>query len=186
MSQTVNAGARLDRLPLSAFHRRILWLIGAGMFFDGYDLYVGTTVLGSTVQSGFSTLAQNAQFVSMPFLGLTLGSLVAGFLGDRFGRRVQVAILFGVYTPELFPTEVRLRANGIVNMLGRAATVVSPLVVVGPFTSYGVGGVIGLMSALVVLQVVAVWGVEPARRSLEHLAMRARGADLPVAVRQPT
>jgi hypothetical protein len=37
MSQTVNAGARLDRLPLSAFHRRIFWLIGAGMFFDGYE-----------------------------------------------------------------------------------------------------------------------------------------------------
>ena len=34
---------------------------------------------------------------------------------------VQTAILFGVYTPELFPTEIRLRANGICNTLGRAA-----------------------------------------------------------------
>jgi putative MFS transporter len=42
---------------------------------------------------------------------------------------VQTAILFGVYTPELFPTEIRLRANGICNTLGRAATVVSPFVV---------------------------------------------------------
>ena len=66
MSTTVNAGARLDRLPISSFHYRVFWQIGAGMFFDGYDLYVGTTVLGSTVQSGFSTLAQNAQFVSVP------------------------------------------------------------------------------------------------------------------------
>src|SRR5205807_9416060 len=78
MSRTVNAGARLDRLPLSSFHRRIFFLIGAGMFFDGYDLYVGTTVLGSTLQSGFSTFQQNAQFVSLTFLGLTIGSLVAG------------------------------------------------------------------------------------------------------------
>ena len=46
MVATVNAGARLDRLPISSFHYRIFWLIGAGMFFDGYDLYVGTTVLG--------------------------------------------------------------------------------------------------------------------------------------------
>jgi putative MFS transporter len=38
MLKTVNAGARLDRLPLSSFHTRIFWLIGAGMFFDGYDL----------------------------------------------------------------------------------------------------------------------------------------------------
>jgi len=84
MSRTVNAGARLDRLPLSSFHRRIFFLIGAGMFFDGYDLYVGTTVLGSTIQSGFSTLNQNAQFVSLTFLGMTLGSLITGFLGDRW------------------------------------------------------------------------------------------------------
>ena len=33
---------------------------------------------------------------------------------------VQTALLFGVYTPELFPTEIRLRANGICNTLGRA------------------------------------------------------------------
>ena len=48
----VNAGARLDRFPISSFHRRVFFLIGAGMFFDGYDLYVGTNVLGSVVQRG--------------------------------------------------------------------------------------------------------------------------------------
>jgi MFS transporter, putative metabolite:H+ symporter len=84
---TVNAGARLDRLPISSFHHRIFWLIGAGMFFDGYDLYVGTTVLGAALQSGFSTFAKNAQFVSLTFIGMTIGSLVAGFLGDHYGRR---------------------------------------------------------------------------------------------------
>jgi MFS transporter, putative metabolite:H+ symporter len=43
----VNAGARLDRLPVSSFHYRIFWLVGAGMFFDGYDLYVAGGVLAS-------------------------------------------------------------------------------------------------------------------------------------------
>jgi putative MFS transporter len=87
MVTSVNAGARLDRLPISSFHRRIFWLIGAGMFFDGYDLYVGTTVLGSVVQSKFATLAQVPQFISLTFLGMTIGSLVTGFIGDRYGRR---------------------------------------------------------------------------------------------------
>src|SRR5215472_7449364 len=93
------AGPRLDRLRISGFHRRIFWLIGAGMFFDGYDLYVGTNVLGATVSSGFSTLQQNALFVSMTFVGMTIGSLAAGFLGDAFGRRFtyQVNLLiFGL------------------------------------------------------------------------------------------
>ncbi len=84
---TVDAGARLDRLPLSSFHRRIMWLIGAGMFFDGFDIYLAGIVLGATVKSGFSTLGQNAEFVSATFVGMMLGSFVTGFLGDRFGRR---------------------------------------------------------------------------------------------------
>lgn len=83
----VNAGARLDRLPISSFHRRIMWLIGAGMFFDGFNIYLAGVVLGTTVKSGFSTLSQNAEFVSATFAGMMLGSFVVGFLGDRFGRR---------------------------------------------------------------------------------------------------
>jgi putative MFS transporter len=84
---TVNAGARLDRLPISSFHRRILLLIGIGMFFDGFDVYVAATILGATLQTGFSTLSQNAEFVSVTFLGMMLGSFLTGFLGDRYGRR---------------------------------------------------------------------------------------------------
>ena len=81
---------------------------------------------------------------------------------------VQTALLFGVYTPELFPTEIRLRANGICK-LGRAATVVSPFVVGYLMVNYALPGVIWLM--MVVVQIVAIyfWGVEPARRSLEGL-----------------
>ena len=83
----MNAGARLDRLPISSFHRRILWLIGIGMFFDGFDIYVAGAVLGATLKSGFSTMGQNAQFVSVTFLGMMLGAFFTGFLGDRYGRR---------------------------------------------------------------------------------------------------
>jgi len=50
---------------------------------------------------------------------------------------VQIAILFGVYTPELFPTEIRLRANGICNTFGRGATVMSPFVVGALIVDYG-------------------------------------------------
>jgi MFS transporter, putative metabolite:H+ symporter len=87
MTAVSNAGGRLDRLPIGPFHFRIFWLVGAGMFFDGYDLYVGTTVLGSMLQSKFSTLPANAQFVSFTFFGMTIGAFATGFLGDWYGRR---------------------------------------------------------------------------------------------------
>ena len=94
----VNAGGRLDRLPVGPFNYRIMWLIGAGMFLDGFDIYVAGTVLGATLHSGFSTLAQNAIFVSVTFVGMMIGAVGTGFLGDRFGRRFTYQmnlLLFG-------------------------------------------------------------------------------------------
>src|SRR5213592_2397635 len=92
MAHAVNAGARLDRLPVSAFHYRIFGLVGAGMFFDGYDLYVAGGVLATTIQTKFSTLPQNLQFLSLSFVGMTLGSLITGFVGDKMGRRFTYQI----------------------------------------------------------------------------------------------
>src|SRR3954469_2194743 len=99
MPSPVNAGARFDRLPIGSFHYRIFGLVGAGMFFDGYDLYVAGGVLASAIQTKFSTLPQNLQFISLTFVGMTIGALATGFLGDRFGRRFtyQVNLLvFGL------------------------------------------------------------------------------------------
>jgi putative MFS transporter len=85
---------------------------------------------------------------------------------------VLVAVLFGVYIPELFPTEVRLRASGICNTFGRGATVLTPFAVLPLFATYGVAGVLALMVALLALMVVTVLvlGVEPSGRSLEQMA----------------
>jgi putative MFS transporter len=91
------------------------------------------------------------------------------------GIYILTALLYGVYTSELFPTEVRLRANGLCNMLGRGATVVSPFIVLWLFKGYGVAGVIGLMIGLLIIQivVVAALGIETNRRGLESLTAKA-------------
>jgi len=127
------------------------------------------------------------QFGRKPtIIGASLLSIVAGaiypymkepmlLLGVGFvlivGIYILTALLYGIYTSELFPTEVRLRANGLCNMLGRGATVVSPFIVLALFKSYGVQGVLGLMIGLLLVQivVVAIWGVETNRRGLEEL-----------------
>ena len=129
MASAVNTGARLDRLPISSFHYRIFWLIGAGMFFDGYDLYVGASVLGAAVQTKFATLAQVPQFISWTFVGMTIGAVIAGFLGDRFGRRFTYQfnlLVFGVasFAAAAAPSMDWLIAARFVMGLGLGAEIV--------------------------------------------------------------
>jgi putative MFS transporter len=81
------AAQRLDRLPACPFHRRILLLIGAGMFLAYFDAMLQGSVLGALAASGWSTLQSNGQFISATFLGMLVGSFLAGVLGDRYGRR---------------------------------------------------------------------------------------------------
>jgi putative MFS transporter len=92
------AGKRLDSVDPGPFHRRLVALIGAGMFLDGFDVYMAGGVLGAMVQQGTSTLALNADFIAATFAGMLVGAVVAGFVGDRFGRRASYQanlLLFG-------------------------------------------------------------------------------------------
>jgi putative MFS transporter len=106
----VNAGPRLDRLPIARFHWRILGLIGAGALLDAFDVYLAGGVLAATLSEGFSTLESNAMFISVGFLGMLLGAGLAGWVGDRWGRRVSyqtnlaifgVASLLAVFAPNM-------------------------------------------------------------------------------------
>jgi MFS transporter, putative metabolite:H+ symporter len=92
---TANAGPRLDRLPISAFHYRVLLIIGAGMFLDIFELTLASGVLGAVVREGWSDLAHNARFISVTFLGMVIGAWSAGIFGDRYGRKAcyQVNLL---------------------------------------------------------------------------------------------
>lgn len=87
-SNRYSVAARLDRLPSSRFHKRLVALVGGGMFCDNFDIYIAGAVLGVFVATGFSTLDLNAYFVSATFLGMFLGTVGAGLVADRFGRRV--------------------------------------------------------------------------------------------------
>ena len=80
-------GARLDRLPLSGFHTRIVTLIAIGLFLDVFDIYLAGGVLAALVKSGWSTMESNASFIAATFLGMVIGSWLAGIFGDRYGRR---------------------------------------------------------------------------------------------------
>lgn len=110
VATSVNAGARLDRLPVSGFHWRMLALIGAGLFLDGFEIYLAGGVLGALVKEGWSNLALNAQFMSFTFGGMVVGAWLAGIFGDKLGRRYSyqlnllvfgLAALAGAFAPSM-------------------------------------------------------------------------------------
>ena len=142
---TVNAGARLDRLPIAPFHWRLLGLISAGMFLDGFEVYLGGGVLGALVKDGWSDLAHNAQFISATFAGMFIGSWLAGVLGDRFGRRFSYQanlLIFGIasFAAALAPSMTWLIAARFVMGLGLGAEIVVGYVTLTEFVPPGQRG----------------------------------------------
>jgi MFS transporter, putative metabolite:H+ symporter len=126
MSNRVDAGARLDRIPVGPFHRRVLWLVGLGMFFDSFDNQLSGAVLASMLSSRWSTLELNSLFMSATFAGLTIGAALVGWLSDRFGRlfayQFNLAI-FGVMAvvSSLAPSMQTLIACRLVMGIGMGA-----------------------------------------------------------------
>jgi putative MFS transporter len=125
MQSTVRAGARLDRLPISRFHRRILWLIGGGMFLDSFDIYLAGGVLGALIKSGWSTMHLNAAFLSSTFVGMLLGAFTAGVLGDAKGRK--------------FTYQFNLAIFGIASLAGALVPSMNWLIVCRFFMGLGLG-----------------------------------------------
>ena len=87
MAVTVNAAGRLDRLPISRFHWKILGLIAGGAFLDAFDIYLANGSVAAMVKEGFTDLHHGATFVSSTFVGMMIGAFAAGYIGDRLGRR---------------------------------------------------------------------------------------------------
>ena len=90
-----SVAARLDRLPLSGWHRRMVVLIGLGSFCNLFEIALGSflgVLLGE--QWSLSTL-DRAMVIGALFAGEMIGSLLLAPLADRFGRRLlfQVNLL---------------------------------------------------------------------------------------------
>ena len=82
-----SAGARLDRLPMSHYHRIILLIIALAFMFDSIELGMMTFLLGSIRAEFGLTAAQAGLLGSSSFVGMVFGAAIAGYLADRFGRR---------------------------------------------------------------------------------------------------
>lgn len=93
--------ARLEQLPVSKFHYRLLLLVGIGWLFDAMDTGLIGFIMTTLGKEWSLTPAQLGYVVSIGFVGMAFGAMYAGFLADRFGRRkvfMATLILYSVAT----------------------------------------------------------------------------------------
>lgn len=92
---------RMDATQPTSTFKKVMALTSAGVFVDAADVYLAGGVKSTLVETGFATNEQTATFLSAGFLGLFIGSLIAGLIGDLLGRRKAFQfnlLLFGVAT----------------------------------------------------------------------------------------
>ncbi|NVZ24882.1 MFS transporter [Pseudomonas gingeri] len=86
-TQGYSAAERLERLPISGYHRLIFIIIALAFFFDSMDLAMMTFLLGSIKAEFALSSAQAGLLASSSFFGMVLGASLSGMLADRFGRK---------------------------------------------------------------------------------------------------
>ncbi|WP_019927754.1 MFS transporter [Nocardia sp. BMG111209] len=79
--------ARMERIPVSRFHARVVGPLAAGTFFDAFDIVSIGTVLAAISSTFHLGPGQAGMLVSAGFIGQGVGAIGFGLVADRLGRR---------------------------------------------------------------------------------------------------
>lgn len=97
----------------------------------------------------------------------TVPAIIVGFILTT-SLYVTFCAVIAVYTPELFPTQVRFRCTGVANAFAKLLTVLMPLIVAHMLTAWGSTSIFIAISitAAVAAIVIGVFGPETSRKSV--------------------
>ena len=91
--------ARLDRLPWSGFHTRVVVALGVTWILDGLEVTLAGALSGALKQSPVLQLSNTeiGLAASAYLVGAVIGALFFGWLTDRLGRKKLFFITLSVY-----------------------------------------------------------------------------------------
>ena len=86
----------VDNAPFGPLHGRVLFLCTLVLMLDGYDLAAMGFAIPALARDLGIPAASFGFALSASFVGVAIGSLVAGPLGDRYGRRAAILVSFAL------------------------------------------------------------------------------------------
>lgn len=94
MSRTtgLNIANRMDRLPISSLHKKVIFALAAAYFFEFADLNTFSYAAPALAKEWNLPLSLIATINSSAFFGMFLGASVGGLLGDKTGRKKSIII----------------------------------------------------------------------------------------------
>ena len=134
----MSAAARLDRLPVSSFHRDIVWLLAYIFFFELGDLNSFAFAAPGVRQAWHLGIDTIGFITSASFVGMFIGSTAGGWFSDRVGRKRALILTtfwysgfsllnaFAWNVPSLFATRL-LTGVGLSSMTVVAMTYISEM-----------------------------------------------------------
>lgn len=94
---TLTRPQRLDRLPFTRRHRRLLIGSGTGWALDAMDVGLISFIVTALAAQWNLDAYQVSWITSIGFVGMMIGAAVGGLLADRIGRRQVFALTLLIY-----------------------------------------------------------------------------------------
>src|SRR5215813_3780218 len=98
----LNVLKRIERLPFSRFHWRLLLMGGLGYTFDAMDGAMIAFILPAVTALWGLTNQQTGLLASSAMIGFLFGAFFAGALGDLIGRRAVMMYALAIYSIATF------------------------------------------------------------------------------------
>ncbi|SDF32625.1 MFS transporter [Sporolituus thermophilus] len=90
--------SRLEQVPVSKFHYKLLVATGLGWMFDAMDTGLIAFVLPALAKAWGLSPAQMGYIGSAGLVGMAVGAVLSGFAADRYGRKKVFAVTLLIYS----------------------------------------------------------------------------------------